>query len=217
MKVNRHQWETSAVRVLCAVAVLSAAGYLVLGSGLRSQSSGPRAIAQIPEAPLQSGLANLQPVSERSSSSSSSSFRGSKSRTLAAFNRLPLMFEPNVGQTDPSVKFVARGAGYSLFLTNEGAVMTLRAGHDSGSETIGMKFAGANPSPALSGDDPLPGKSNYFMGNDPSRWHSNVPQFGRVRYENVYPGINLLFYGNQGHLEYDFRIAPGADASRAQL
>jgi hypothetical protein len=127
------------------------------------------------------------------------------------------MFEPNLGQTDSGVKFVARGAGYSLFLTNEGAVMALRAGHDSRCETISMKLAGANPGTTLSGDDLLPGKSNYFMGNDPSRWHSNVPQFGRVRYENVYPGINLLFYGNQGHLEYDFRIAPGADASLAQL
>jgi hypothetical protein len=127
------------------------------------------------------------------------------------------MFEPNLGQSDPSVKFIARGAGYSLFLTNEGAVMALRADHDSRSESISMKLAGANPSPSLSGDDLLPGKSNYFMGNARSRWHSNVPQFGRVRYENVYPGINLLFYGKQGHLEYDFRVAPGADASLAQL
>ncbi len=82
---------------------------------------------------------------------------------------------------------------------------------------VSMKLVGANPAAALTGADPLPGKSNYLIGNDPHKWHSGVPQFGGVRYAGVYPGIDLIFYGNQGHLEYDFRVAPGADPSQAEL
>lgn len=80
-----------------------------------------------------------------------------------------------------------------------------------------MKLAGASPSARIAGADLLPGKSNYFIGNDRSKWRSNIPQFARVNYEEVYPGINLVFYGKQGQLEYDFQIAPGADPSQAQL
>ena len=80
-----------------------------------------------------------------------------------------------------------------------------------------MKLAGANPNASLTGADLLPGKSNYFLGNDPAKWRHGVPQFARVRYENIYPGINLVFYGNQGQLEYDFQVAPGADPAQAEL
>jgi hypothetical protein len=80
-----------------------------------------------------------------------------------------------------------------------------------------MNLADANPNPALTTTDLLPGKSNYFIGNDPKSWRTGVPQFARVHYENVYPGINLVFYGNQGHLEYDFQVAPGSNPSQAEL
>jgi uncharacterized repeat protein (TIGR01451 family) len=80
-----------------------------------------------------------------------------------------------------------------------------------------MKLAGANQGAPVLGTDLLPGKSNYFIGNDPAKWHHDIPQFARVRYENVYPGINLVFYGNQGQLEYDFQVAPGANPARAEL
>jgi len=144
---------------------------------------------------------------------------------------LPLLFEPNLGQvnlgpansspSDSAVKFVARGSGYSLFLDSAGATLALRTPAHAGSaarvESVRMKLAGASPSAHIAGTDLLPGKSNYFIGNDRSKWRSNIPQFARVRYEDVYPGINLVFYGRQGQLEYDFQIAPGADPSRAQL
>jgi len=84
-------------------------------------------------------------------------------------------------------------------------------------EALQMKLAGANPNANVSGADLLPGKSNYFLGNDPAKWRRGVPQFAGVRYENVYPGINLVFYGNQGRLEYDFQVAPGADPAQAEL
>ena len=80
-----------------------------------------------------------------------------------------------------------------------------------------MKLAGANPNASLTASDLLPGKSNYFLGNDPAKWRNGVPQFARVRYENIYPGINLVFYGNQGRLEYDFQVAPGSDPAQAEL
>src|ERR1700727_838889 len=80
-----------------------------------------------------------------------------------------------------------------------------------------MKLVGANATASVTGTDLLPGKTNYYVGGDSSQWHSGIEQFARVRYENVYPGVNLVFYGNQGQLEYDFQVAPGADASQPEL
>jgi len=70
-----------------------------------------------------------------------------------------------------------------------------------------MKLIAANPNPRITGLDELPGKSNYFIGSDPKKWHTNVPHYARVKYEGVYPGIDLIFYGNQRQLEYDFVVA----------
>jgi len=126
-----------------------------------------------------------------------------------ALGQLPLRFEPNQGQTDPRVKFLARGAGYRLFLTPDQAVLTLEARPKSA--VVRMRLAGANPIAAVRGNDQLPGKSNYFIGNNPAKWHRDIPQFARVRYQSVYPGVDLVYYGKHGQLEYDFEIAPGAD------
>jgi uncharacterized repeat protein (TIGR01451 family) len=152
-----------------------------------------------------------------------------KSQALSFFSGLPLMFEPNQGQanldaSDSKVRFLARGAGYAMTFGPEGAAISLRS-HASAAkssstrsaEPLRMKLAGANPNAAVTGAEPLPSKSNYFLGNNPAKWQSNVPQFARVRYEEIYPGINLVFYGNQGHLEYDFQVAPGADPAQAEL
>src|SRR5579863_6402623 len=154
-----------------------------------------------------------------------------KARSLLA--GLPLMFEPNQGQADldpadPRAQFVARGSGYSLLLGSEGAILTLKSSAPARSpnpadpsvarvESLRMKLAGSNPTSRLAASDLLASKSNYILGNDPAKWRSNVPQFARVRYENVYPGINLAFYGNQGKLEYDFQVAPGSDPAQAEL
>ena len=127
-------------------------------------------------------------------------------------SHLPMRFEPNQGQTDPQVRFLARGAGYGVFLTPGQAVLTLSA-HASRitGNTVRFQLVGANSGSAVSGDDLLPGQSNYFIGNNPDKWHRNIPQFARVRYQAVYPGVDLVYYGNQGQLEYDFEVAPGAD------
>ncbi len=141
---------------------------------------------------------------------------------------LPLFFEPNQGQTAPQVKFLARGAGYGLFLTADEAVLELQpsaVSHQPSASTtqpktssvIRMRLDGANSSARVSGASPLPGKSNYFIGNDPSKWRHDIPQFARVQYQAVYPGVDLVYYGDQGQLEYDFRVAPGAEPNQIAL
>jgi uncharacterized repeat protein (TIGR01451 family) len=199
--------------VVGAMLVLLLGGAVLLRSGSRRYSQ--EAMAQLPASPLA--------ISSRSS-------LHSKPDARAILGQLPLIFEPNRGQTDSKVKFLARGAGYSLFLDATGAVLAMQTAHSSSSRTsssrtsaergeqfVRMKLVGANPAAATAGTGPLPGKSNYIIGNDPRQWHTGIPQFAGVRYQSVYPGIDLVFYGNQGRLEYDFRVAPGADPAQAEL
>ena len=88
----------------------------------------------------------------------------------------------------------------------------------SPASVLRMKLVGANPAAKAVGADELPGKANYFIGNDPKKWRSNVPTFAKVKYHGVYPGVDLVYYGNQsGQLEYDFVVAPGADPSAISL
>jgi hypothetical protein len=148
---------------------------------------------------------------------------------------LPLFFEPNQGQTAPQVKFLAHGAGYGLFLTADEAVLQLQhaatstqhsapgsqlsapSSQPASSAVIRMRLEGASASARVSGTSPLPGKSNYYIGSDRSKWRRDIPQFARVEYQAVYPGVDLVYYGNQGQLEYDFHVAPAADPSQIAL
>ena len=218
-------------------------------------------------------------------------------KLVASYGKLPLSFEANQGQTDPRVRFLARGGGYTIFLTDDEAVLTLkessvvsgqssvsarvvptgtradlvgrpadarvaqhplfgaaalpdllslsmpeeksdseverprdrRAGPalpfsssrraDSGesSGVLRMRLIGANAKAIVTGAGELLGKSNYFIGNDPRKWRTNVPSYARVKYEGVYPGVDLVYYGNQRQLEYDFVVAPGADPNQIKL
>ena len=134
------------------------------------------------------------------------------------FLSLALSFEANHGQTDPAVKFLSRGDGYALFLTPDSAVFKLRSVPGTSSpEVVRMKLAGANSSAKISGAQTLPGAVNYFIGNDPNKWTTNVSTFGRVTYRQIYPGIDLVYYGTQRQLEYDFIVAPGADPKQINL
>jgi hypothetical protein len=134
----------------------------------------------------------------------------------AAFGHLPMVFEPNQGQTDSQVKFLARGSNYGLFLTANEAVLAL---HKSPKQVtvLRMALAHANANASVAGTDLLPGKSNYFIGNDPSKWHRNIAQFAKVRYQDVYPGVDVVYYGNQGRLEYDVEVAPNADPNQVAM
>ena len=142
------------------------------------------------------------------------------------YAKLPLSFEPNLGQANGDAKFLARGDGYSLFLTSNEAVLAM-AGHSTKSTqpaaksahstgVLRMELLGSNPAPNFSAQDELPGKSNYFIG-DQKNWRSNVPNYGKVAEKNVYPGIDLVYYGTQRQLEYDFNVAPGADPKAIQI
>jgi hypothetical protein len=169
-----------------------------------------------------SGAAHLRAVQDEnagrfSASNAQSAHSEQGSRVLNTYSRLPLMFEPNRGQTDASVKFLAHGNGYGLYLTAKDAVLALQQSAASSqhparrTSAVSMRLAGTSSVAEPTGDVQLPGKSNYLIGNDPGQWHRDIPQFARVRYRNVYPGIDLVFYGNQGRLEYDFEVAPGSD------
>jgi hypothetical protein len=132
---------------------------------------------------------------------------------LAASDRLPLSFESNVGQSDPRVQYLSRGQGYTLFLTPAETVLSLRDHKSKAGAALRMTLIGASRSPAMEALDRLPGKSNYLIGNDVTQWHTDVPQYARVQYRDAYPGIDVLYYGHEGQLEYDFVVAPGADPS----
>ena len=196
---------------------------------------------------------------------------GSRARLSSVYGQFPRRFEANQGQTNSQVKFLSRGQGYSLFLTDHEAVLLLRGrqpsvvsrqlpkaldvgqrlpwytrelsglleppklselqspnhrlsdSRQSAAEAmipeaaLRMKLVGANPSAKVMGLGELPGKSNYFIGNDPNSWRTNVPNYARVKYKGVYPGVDLIYYGNQQQLEYDFVVSPGGDPRTIQL
>ena len=156
----------------------------------------------------------------------------------SAYGKLPLSFEQNLGQTVQEVRFVSHGTGYALFLTPQEAVISLqqsmpknlsalhrmayfralRKARRAGRMTVlRMRLEGANPAAQIAGADLLPGKVNYFIGNDPKDWRTDVPSYAGVKYAGIYPGVDLMFYGNQRRLEYDFVLAPGADPKVIEL
>jgi len=160
-----------------------------------------------------------------------------QARILDGYGKMPLSFEANQGQTDGRVKFLSRTSGYSLFLTADAAVLTLRnkkakngkgtasavplsaektraSAPEGAADVLRMKLRHANPAAKVTGVDELAGTSNYFIGNDPTKWRTNVPTYAKVKYEGIYPGVDLVYYGNQRQLEYDFIVAPGADPRR---
>jgi uncharacterized repeat protein (TIGR03803 family) len=162
----------------------------------------------------------LLPPAERHASRGISA--STQPQLIQAYGHLPLSFEANQGQTDQQVRFLARGRGYSLFLTGNEAVLTLKKSGRSVAPradpaVLRMRLVGANAKANVAGLEELPGKSNYFIGNDPNKWRTNVPNYAKVKYESVYPGVDLVYYGNQGKLEYDFVVQPGADPRQIAL
>jgi hypothetical protein len=129
----------------------------------------------------------------------------------------PLAFEENRGQTDPRVKYLARGDGYTLYLTPLEAVLAFQQKADGPGSVLRMRWANSPRSAQVSAEGPLPGVTNYLTGKDPSRWRTGVPSWTRVHYEEVWPGIDLAFYGNPRQLEHDVVVAPGADPERVRL
>src|SRR5579872_3060087 len=152
---------------------------------------------------------------QQSSRSTPPSLR--KADSVTGYGNLPLAFEVNQGQANSDVKFLARRGGYALFLTATDAVLKLHTAETGGPSFLRLKLADANAKLSVSGSDELPGKINYFIGKDPSKWRTNIPTYSKVRYAAVYPGIDLVYYGNDGRLEYDFLVSPNADPGKIHL
>jgi hypothetical protein len=160
-----------------------------------------------------------------------------RDRIQASYGARPLAFEQNDGQTDAQVKYMARGNGYTLFLTANDAVFSLHSSSASGGSSaasrraswhtktssekhpaksdstavVHMQLVGGNSQAKVAASDVLSGTANYFLGNDPSKWRKNVPRYARVSYQDVYPGVDMAFHGAQRQLEFDFLVAPGAN------
>ena len=156
---------------------------------------------------------------------------------LKSIASMPLYFERNQGQTDPQVRFLSHGSRYSMFVTDDATVISMVGGRvHHGSEiatvkaaagtmpeeklvasAVRIKMIGANPKPEVTGLEPLPGKINYLIGNDESKYHRNVPTFARVKVAGVYPGVDVIHYGTHDALEYDIVAAPNADVSKIKF
>jgi hypothetical protein len=140
---------------------------------------------------------------------------------LQAYGQIPLSFEANQGQTDAQVRFLAHGPGYTVFLTPGEAVLGLSppvtGGDASPGAVLRIGLVGSHPAPSLLGLDSQAVRSNYLIGSDPAGWHSNIPNYGRVEARGVYPGVDLIYHGQQQQLEYDFVVAPGADPGVIRL
>lgn len=143
-------------------------------------------------------------------------------RARRAFATMPLAFEANRGQVDAEVKYLARGQGFTLFLTRHGAVFDLRAPasregtakRSAPAAAVLLDPVGASARPRLEGRRHQRATSSYFLGDDRRNWHRGVPTFGRVRYRDLYPGIDMVFRGDRSGAEYDFVVAPGSDPAR---
>jgi len=132
-----------------------------------------------------------------------------------------IRFEPNLGQADDQVNFTARGPGYTLSLTQQGAAFSFEqpeshAGAESFS-SLTVNFVGVNAVPRLAAKDQLTTTSSYFLGADPKKWRTGIPNYARVTIENVYPGIDVMYQGTHGRLQCHFLIAAGAKPDKIIL
>src|SRR5579875_340353 len=159
---------------------------------------------------------------------------GARLAAMAGIRSMPLYFEPNLGQSDPRVRYASHTPRSSLFLTDDATVITMVGGTIHKGPAVALasqplppdqlieaavriRFVGANPHPRFTGLDPLRARVNYLIGDDPSKVHRDIPTFGRVKMSDVYPGIDVIYYGQPGALEYDIVAAPGADTSKIKF
>lgn len=193
---------------------------------LRTSVSLCVSVAVIVYSLTQSFSKGQEPVNKPSPAQNRVATNKNPTRTIAAYGSLPQRFEANRGQTDASVKFISRGPGFTVFLTETEAVLRLlnesngdsqASSSDRRSATLRMKLVDASTKSQITGIDEQPGRSSYFTGNDSRQWISGVPAWSKVRYESVWPGIDLIWHGNQRQIEHDFVIAAGADPARIKL
>lgn len=209
-------------------------GYVFLSVGILLSAAALLCLS-LPTAVDQTRLANSQSSLLAAQQADTSL---AAARVAANFGQLPLRFEANEGQVDPRASFLARGRGYSVLLENDGLTMILEAPPSATLQkgwtppverrrqalrrsaeraALQMRFVGANSAPVMEGVERQETRTNYLLGNDPLRWHTNVPSYGRVQYSQIYPGVDLVYYGQQQRLEYDFVVAPGRDPGNIRM
>ncbi len=166
------------------------------------------------------GLFNISSVPVSSSSGygyKTPAVRSDLARVKESYSRIPLSFMANYGQADKKVKFTSRGSGYSLALAPTTFTLAVADARNKNkkesraSSVMQATLLGGNAAAKLTGLERLSTRTNYFIGSDPQKWKTNVPTYAKVKYSGVYPGVDLVFYGNQNLLEYDFTVSPGAD------
>jgi hypothetical protein len=194
----------SAGRWFAGFSLVACLGLAFLNTPALSSSAGHSSLPEAPERNEIPGKARA--VAQRPGKAS-----------MISLTAQPLRFEQNQGQTDRRVDYLARGPRYALFLSGDGAVLSLRQSAGRLDSTVKMRLAEANPHPSVEGLDELAGKSHYLTGNDPAAWRVGVANFAKVRYRDVYPGVDLVYYGRGGELEYDFIVAPGSDPATIAL
>jgi hypothetical protein len=160
----------------------------------------------------------LEPLEDRSLPSSGVT----AAAAAAIYGQMPLAFEVNQGQDSAGIDYIAHSPSGDLALSGQGATIRVDQGlrgnqPGTGTDVLSLGLVGSNSSTRPVALDPLITRTNYLSGNDRSQWHTNIPNFGRVEYPNVYPGIDMVYYGNQGRLEYDFVVASGTDPSAIRL
>ncbi len=181
---------------------------------------------------LYCAASQVRPINSKSSAAPlKPADAATQAKVNEAYGKLPLSFEVNRGQADAPVRFLSMGGNYSILLGPNGVALNLK-GAELGTKSessdrsaqkarthsvINVQFINANPSPQIEGMDELPGKSNYLIGSDPKTWRTDIPNYAKVRYREVWPGVDAVFYGNQQRLEYDFVIAPGANPRTVKL
>ena len=165
-------------------------------------------------------LLQIGPAEASSKKARGSTASATKQQALAAYGKLPLSFTANAGQTDARVRYSAQGAGFSVFLTRREAMLSLqRPGKQRRGRgvALALRFLGSNRNVAIRGERPGPGRVNYLLGNDPAKWRTGLRTYERVVYRNLWPGVDMVFAGQNGELKYEFLVRPGARVGDIRL
>jgi hypothetical protein len=165
---------------------------------------------------VMTGLLNVNPIHVYSHGYKAPTFRSDLARVKESYSKIPLSFVANHGQAGNTVKFTSRGSGFTLALAPTTFTLTVTDPH-SKTSVIQATLLGSNAAANLTGLERQLTRTNYFIGRDPQRWRTNLPNYAKVKYSRVYPGVDLVFYGNQNKLEYDFTVSPGADPGAIAL
>jgi len=241
MNYSRKGRASSVAATLALIGLMNSIALPVYSLDQSKPSPQAVAVSKLASSAKDSANASGKSASGSTRSAPSAPDQSTRARINQAYGDLPLSFEVNRGQSNAAVKFLARGAGYNLFLTPTETVLALHknekrkegnnrrskdanvsniavhAQRPASQTTLRMKLANANPQTRVTGLEELPGHVNYLNGNDPQRWQTNVATYRKVKYENVYAGVDMIYYGNHNQLEYDFIVAPNADPKAIRL